>query len=160
MFTTDTHHNGITYLIQDRNKIMSNSVQELLEHKEFLDQPLHGDILVTGLGLGFINQYLLPRKDILSVTIVEKYQEVIDLVWDSCPRDDRFRIVHADADKWIPDWYFDWAWFDSWTDFYTTPQEKWMDMIEKKYKPYCENIFFWIPEEDRLKKEYINQPVP
>ena len=160
MFTTRTNPNGITYLIQDRNKIMSDSMQELLEHEEFLDQSLQGDILVTGLGLGFINRYLLPRKDILSVTIVEKYKEVIDLIWDSCPRDDRFRIVHADADKWIPDMYFDWGWFDSWTDFYTTPHTEWMDMIAKKYDPYCENIFFWIPDIDRGKLGYLNQPVP
>lgn len=160
MFKIDTYGNGVTYLVQNGNEIMSNSQQELLEHQEFLNRPLSGDVLVTGLGLGFINKYLIDKPDIKSVTIVEKYSEVIDLTWNTCPKDDRFSLVHADADTWEPTQTFDWGWFDSWTDFHHMAHEKWREVIREKYTPYIgENIFFWIPEEDRHKREHLSIPV-
>lgn len=37
-----------------------------------------GDVLVAGYGFGIVTKYLLKNPEVNSVTIVEKYQEVID----------------------------------------------------------------------------------
>lgn len=37
-----------------------------------------GDVLVAGYGFGLLTQYLFDNKRVISVTTIEKYQEVID----------------------------------------------------------------------------------
>ena len=92
--------------------IMSDTTKEYREHQEFFNKA-HGDVLVAGLGLGMIHQQLIENDDITSVTIVEKNQEVIDLVWEHCLKNEKFRLVHADIYEWQPDSTWDVGWFDS-----------------------------------------------
>lgn len=48
-------------------------------------QKASGDVLVVGLGLGVINEYLKENRNVTSITIVEKSQQVIDLVREIFP---------------------------------------------------------------------------
>ena len=79
-----------TRLVNGKNIMMTNRKSESDEHAVFFNQPLKGNVLVTGLGIGFVNEYLIKVPEIEKVVIVEKYQEVIDMVWPYCKRDDRF----------------------------------------------------------------------
>ena len=65
---------------------------------------------------------------------------MIDLVWDHCAKDDRFRLIHADIydvhfDKRND--LFDVGWFDSWTsqdgveDNFADPMNYERDMRER-----------------------------
>lgn len=74
-----------------------------------------GDVLIAGLGLGMIVHPLLEKPDIRSVTIIEKYQAVIDAVGHTLD-DPRVRIIHADIDTWTPDkaTVYDTIYFDIW----------------------------------------------
>ena len=95
--------------------IMQDTAQEYDDHA-WLIPKMSGDILIAGLGLGVVNVGLLANDAVTSVTIIEKEQDVIDLVWDDCAKDDRFTLIHADINTWkIPEgssWNA--GWFDTW----------------------------------------------
>ena len=74
-------HGEITVLYHNQQHIMSDRKSETHEHIPFFNQPLRGKILVTGLGVGLINEYLITIPEIEKVVIVEKYKEVIEMVW-------------------------------------------------------------------------------
>ena len=116
---------GDTELVNGKTFVMTDRKSESDEHAIFFNQPLKGNVLVTGLGIGFVNEYLIKVPEIEKVVIVEKYQEVIDMVWPYCKKDDRFEIVQADADTWAPTMYFDYAWLDHWTELHEMVQEDW-----------------------------------
>jgi len=128
--------------------IMQDTEAEYSEH-DWLMSRLSGDILIGGLGIGMINIPLLASSDITSVTIVEKNQDVIDLVWANCAKDDRFTIVCDDINTWDPDatdglptTSWDVGWFDTWLTF----DEKLSDYITRinnKYGSYVTEIGGW-----------------
>jgi len=115
--------------------IMQGTEPEYTDH-DWLTSRMSGDILIGGLGIGMIHIPLLASDDVTSVTIIEKEQDVIDLVWDDCAKDERFTIVCADIHTWeIPEGSsWDYAWFDTWL----THEEKLLDYIfrvKDKYAP-------------------------
>lgn len=90
------------------------SCEELFEHA-------HGRVLVAGLGLGAILWPLLDLADVESVLVLEKYQEVIDLVAPSLsghPRHEIVSIARADVLRWKPQpgEKFNTVWIDIWPD--------------------------------------------
>ena len=54
--------------------IMQDSFTEFEEH-QWLWGHATGDILVTGLGIGFVNEWLIKAPGVKSVTIIEKNQD-------------------------------------------------------------------------------------
>ena len=112
---------------------------------------LHTGMSRAGFGLGVLHQALMSNDKVKSVTIVEKYQDVIDLVWDHCAKDDRFRLIHADIydvhfDK--SNDLFDVGWFDSWTsqdgveDNIADPMNYERDMRER-FSDIVTDMHFW-----------------
>jgi len=67
-------------LKEEGNTWMSDLPCEIYQHMKFVPL-LKGDILVGGLGLGLILKMLEFNSEVKSVTIVEKSQDVINLVW-------------------------------------------------------------------------------
>tara|TARA_Y100000296_G_C5123272_1_gene231538 strand:- start:456 stop:1067 length:612 start_codon:yes stop_codon:yes gene_type:complete len=151
------HWGNATQLLYKGESIMSDRMAEYIEHLPFFLENLYGTVMVSGLGIGFINEVLIELEDIDKVIIVEKYQDVIDLVWPHCKKDERFEVVHADADTWEPTMHFDYMWLDHWTSE-THPdmkQEDWWKSIIEKYSPYCENIMVWKPSQ-LLREPHAN----
>lgn len=135
--------------------IMQDTTKEYRECQRFVNAA-SGDILIAGLGLGSIHTPLMEKSNVRSVTIVEKYQEVIDLVWDHCPKDDRFRLIHDDIYTWKPDRHFDIGWFDSWIGEDTTNETpyfhfspKYENTMIERYKQHCDQMFFWRSERSK-----------
>jgi hypothetical protein len=95
---------------------MSNTPAEVKDHEHFINIAT-GDILITGLGLGMCVQGLLkkdPNRDtVKSITVIEKSQDVINLVAPSIT-DPRVTIIHADAFTYEPEGMFDYVWHDIW----------------------------------------------
>lgn len=78
--------------------LSSNTSTEKLFYKCLED--LKGDVLVFGLGVGTSILPLLENTDIKSITVVEKQQEIIDLVSEIIKSQDisnKLEIIQADA---------------------------------------------------------------
>ena len=134
-----------TVLFNEHHNIMQDTTREYVEHEQFL-KSVYGDILIAGLGLGMINQPLMDNPNVKSVTIIEKFQDVIDMVWDHCPKNKKFRLIHDDIYKWDIDSKFDIGWFDSWVG--ERPHEEYKKVMVEKYGPYCREIMFWNSQKD------------
>lgn len=124
--------------------VMQDSAQEYYEHQPLWNNA-RGDILIGGLGIGLVNEYLVTKPEVTSVTIIEKYPEVIDLVWEHCARDSRFTLVQADAETWVPPsgsrW--DYAWFDTWLGNNPMNCDEYEQYMTAKYSQYCTTVAVW-----------------
>ena len=93
---------------------MTNTPAEVRDHYGFIHSAL-GSVLIAGLGLGMVIQALLDRGKCERIVVVEKSQDVIDLV-GPCYDDPRVEIVCSDIFDYKPKEHFDYAWFDIWPD--------------------------------------------
>ena len=157
--TTDNHwqvylemkvesHDSYTVLIKNSVNtympIMQDSEAEYNEHQWLWDNAT-GDVLIAGLGIGFVNEVLIANDNITSVTIVEIEQDVVDLVWEHCAKDDRFTLIIDDIETWdIPsDSSWDIAWFDTWDTKNILTMKEYNDLMIEKYSSYCDEIGIW-----------------
>ena len=124
--------------------IMQDSYAEYAEHQWLWDNAT-GDVLIGGLGLGVIHQTLMDNPDVTSVTIIENSQDVIDLVWDDCDKDDTFTLITADIETWIPpaDSSWDVAWFDTWLMDNVLSLDEYIDLMNARYGEFATNIGTW-----------------
>jgi len=137
---TEEPQDTYTLLYNECHCIMQDTTREYREHEQFL-KDAHGNIIVGGLGLGMVNQSLMENPNVTSVTIIEKYQEVIDLVWQHCPKNEKIRLVHADIYEWEPDSTWDIGWFDSWCG--ENEHIEYQKLMHEKYGSSCKDIRFW-----------------
>jgi spermidine synthase len=95
-----------------------------------------GNVLIAGLGLGMILHPILAKEAVTTVTVIEKYADVITLVEPSvkCPK---LTIVHADIFEWKPakGTKYDVVYFDIWNDQSTDDLEV-MSKLHQKFKSY------------------------
>ena len=139
-------HDRYTVLIKDDcpMPIMQDSEAEYNEHQWLWDNAT-GDVLVGGLGIGMIHQPLIDNPNVTSVTIIELEQDVVDLVWEHCAKDDSFTLVVADFETWIPpeDSSFDTVWADTWLVDNPLKMKEYRTLITDRYSQYTSNIGFW-----------------
>ena len=141
-------HDSYTVLLKDSVKtympIMQDSEAEYNEQQWLWDNAT-GDVLIAGLGIGFVNEVLIANDNITSVTIVEIEQDVVDLVWEHCAKEDRFTLIIDDIETWdIPsDSSWDIAWFDTWDTNNTLTMKEYNDLMIEKYSSYCDEIGIW-----------------
>ena len=142
----DEPYDNHTVLIKDGciMPIMQDSQAEYNEHQWLWDNAT-GDVLVGGLGIGMIHQALIDNPNVTSVTVVEIEQDVVDLVWEHCAKDESFTLVVADFETWNPPEgsSFDTVWADSWLTDNSLKQHEYRTLVEDKYGVYCDNIGFW-----------------
>ena len=124
--------------------IMQDSIAEYNEHQWLWDNAT-GDVLIGGLGIGMCHQPLIDNPNVTSVTIVEIAQDVVDLVWDSCAKDETFTLVLDDFETWTPpeDSSFDTVWADTWLIDNPLEHSEYKQRIETNYQNYTDNIGFW-----------------
>ena len=124
--------------------IMQDSEAEYNEHQWLWDNAT-GHVLVGGLGLGMIHQALIDNPNVTAVTIIEKEQDVVDLVWGHCVKDGTFNLVVADFETWTPPTgsSFDTVWADTWLVDNPLTMAEYYTLINNKYSSYTTNIGFW-----------------
>ena len=87
-------------LTEGNNVWMSLNPNEIETMKPFIEKG-QGDVLVLGLGMGYVPFMLSLKKDVKSVTIVEKDQEIIklfnSLIYPYFPYQNKIRIINDDA---------------------------------------------------------------
>ncbi|MFZ3264612.1 MAG: hypothetical protein WA172_11485 [Terriglobales bacterium] len=82
----------------------------------------HGDVLIAGLGLGMILHPMLKKEEVRSVTVIEKYQDVVDLVLPTLLTSEKLTVLLDDIYTWKParGRRYDVIWFDIWPDIEAT----------------------------------------
>lgn len=120
-------------LMRGEQVVMSNTPAEVNDHNYFI-RMAKGDILINGLGLGVVLQCLLEKESVKSITIIEKYKEVINLVGPTFQNDPRVKIIHADALEYNPPKgvTYDYVWHDIWDNICADNLEE-MKKLHKKY---------------------------
>ena len=101
---------------------MSDTDMERSSNQSFV-QHAYGDVMVAGLGIGLILNALREKVgsgDVRSITVYEKYQDVIDVVGPKLS-DLPIKIVCADILEYKPpkDERYDTIYFDIWPDINT-----------------------------------------
>lgn len=122
----------------------------------------HGDVLIGGLGIGMVLVPILQNPDVHSVTVVEKYQDVVDLVETGvrCSvhymQAAKLTIHTGDILEWTPykGQTFDFIYFDIWENVCTDNLAE-MTKLKRRFARRLnrENPKAWMGcwEEDRLR---------
>jgi spermidine synthase len=99
---------------------MSTSKLEQLIYQNFIDNAT-GDVLIFGLGLGFIIFPLLTDESITSVTVIDNDVDIINTVSPIIEKYDvynKLQIVEGDLNTYhqqIPTEKYDYIYFDIWS---------------------------------------------
>ena len=83
-------HRWMTY-----DTISKNQVKEIISHVDLAE----GDVITTGLGLGLREQLILSKKEVKSLTVIERSKELIDFHSQHSPwiTNKKLSIIHADV---------------------------------------------------------------
>ena len=124
--------------------VMQDSRGEYREHQWLWDNAT-GDVLIGGLGLGMVHEVLKNNSNVTSVTVIENSQDVIDLVWPYCVKDETFTLIKADIETWTPPQGSSWdvAWFDTWDVKNSLTWDAYKNLMQTRYSSYCTEIGFW-----------------
>ena len=119
-----------------REMMMSNTPMEYDTQREFLYKA-HGDVVIAGLGLGSVVFGIQDKENVTSITVIEKSQDVIDLITSQVTFNDKVKIICADAFEWKPEkgTRFDCAFLDIWPYINSDVYEE-MVTIKKWYSKF------------------------
>ena len=104
-------------LTRNGSCVMSNTPMELRTNAEFV-RKAKGHVHINGLGLGVVLLAVLMKPEVESVTVVEKNEDVINLVAPSFAPFDKLTIIQGDALEYKPPAKkkFGAVWHDIWND--------------------------------------------
>jgi len=111
--------------------IMTDTWMEQATNREFVRQA-RGDVLVAGLGIGMVLMAIQDKEEVTSITVVEKEQEVIDLVKPQLPLKDWVTVVHSDIFEFQTKMNYDVIYFDIWDSICADNWEQ-MKTLHRKF---------------------------
>ena len=76
-----------------------------------LIEAARGDVLITGLGIGYVLLPIFEKPDVHTVTVIEECQDVIDLVLPYIAHP-KLTVILGSAFEWLPERTYDSMWFD------------------------------------------------
>lgn len=119
--------------------IMSNVPMEEYTNETFIKEA-KGDILIGGLGIGFIILPLMQKESVTSITVIEKYKDIIDMITNQIKFNNKVNIIHDDVFTYKPiDTKYDYIYVDIWnvinSDVYTSQ----MIPLKNGYKQYLKD---------------------
>ena len=122
-------------LMVNGHLMMTDTDMERITNLDFVRRAT-GDVLVAGLGLGMILHPICAKPDVRSVTVIEKYAEVTDLVRASLPNHRALHVVTADIFAWKPvkGVKYDTIYFDIWPDLSPDNLPE-MATLHRKFSP-------------------------
>lgn len=120
-------------LMRGQTVVMSNTPMEINTNYDIIRRA-NGRVLINGLGIGMVLTAILQKPEVSEVWVIEKYQEVIDLVGPTFAADPRVKIIHADALEYKPPkgMKFDCVWHDIW-DFICSDNLEEMAKLHRRY---------------------------
>lgn len=144
-----------TRLMHGSEVIMSDTPAEESDHY----QPVlcaKSHILINGLGLGMVLLNCLLQDSVTKATVIEKSEDVINLVSPTYHRmfGDKVEIVHADAFEYSPpkEVRYGMVWHDIWTYICADNLEE-MKRLHRKYGKKTDWQGSWCRRECELAKK-------
>lgn len=127
--------------------VMSDTQMEKRTNREFCVSA-HGDVLIGGLGIGMVLLAVQDEDRVRSITVIEKYQDVIDLVAPQLPLNDKVQIICADVFDWKPPkgTQYDCVYMDIWDYINKKVYNEEMKPLKRKWGHYLK------PKEDSPKR--------
>lgn len=120
--------------------VMSNTPSEMETNIEFVNNA-NGHVLIAGLGLGMVLLAIQDKETVKSITVIERFKDVIQLVSTQLPLNKKVSIIHANIYNWIPenDMKYDTIYFDIWD---TMEPEDFLKLLKLKerFKPSLNTI--------------------
>lgn len=95
--------------------VMSDTRMEQVTNGDFVLNA-HGKVLIGGLGIGMVLLAIQDKPDVEEIVVVEKYQEVIDLVRNQLPLNNKVRVVCEDIFEYEPEQKFNTIYLDIWNN--------------------------------------------
>jgi len=133
-----------TSLTCNGDEWMTDGRQEYIEHAAFVSEA-YGSVLTTGIGVGFLPNLMLSTGKCTKISVIEKNQGVVDLVWPYLQS--RFfgsgvelSLIQADANEYVPQEDYDFGWADHYKYF---PSNEERAIINDLWSPTVKRIFFW-----------------
>jgi hypothetical protein len=113
-FRAPVSHGDYASLYVNGELVMSDTMMEKQSNRQFVREA-KGDVLIAGLGIGMILLPTLNKAEVTSITVIEKEQDVIDLVSPHYQHD-KLKVICADIFEWSPakGQKFDTIYFDIW----------------------------------------------
>lgn len=120
--------------------VMSDTYMEKRTNSGFCANA-YGDVLIGGLGIGMIIMAIQDDERVKSITVLEKYQEVIDMITAQLPFNDKVKIIYADVFKWKPEkgQKFDCIYMDIWNYVNSDVYQDEMKPLKRKYSRYLKS---------------------
>ena len=117
--------------------VMSDTDMEQRTNLRFCSKA-YGDIIIGGLGIGMIIMAIQDKPEVKSITVIEKNQEVIDLVASQLNFNEKVNIICADVFEWKPERgvKYDMAYMDIWNWINEDIYKKEMQPLKRKYERF------------------------
>ena len=145
-------HGEYIKLIVNGELMMSDTPMEKRTSIDFVSNA-EGEVLICGLGIGLVILPLLESEKVKSITVIEKYQDVIDCVlpqikgYDS---ENKLNVICADCFDFTTDKRFDTIFIDIWPCVNSDIYKEEMQPLKRKYKKFLKserrtmkNIYVW-----------------
>lgn len=149
--------NGTIELLEDGRCWMSDNKNDKATQQPLIE-PCSGNVLVGGLGIGYIVERLAEKPEVRSVVVVEKSPEVVELVWGHLDTKGKAVVVCCDIFNYLSlrREGFDFICLDVWKD---ESKEEYKNVLlplrklaEKSVSP--ENVLCW--QENEMRKKWHN----
>lgn len=129
-----------TRLMYRGQVIMSDTDLEKRTNQEFI-MHAHGDVLLGGLGIGLVLMEIQEKKDVKTITVLEKSKEVIQMVGEQLNLNEKVKIIQADVFEWEPREcdYFNTIYMDIWPCINQDIYFNQMEPLIEKYQRYLDH---------------------
>lgn len=141
--------------------VMSNTSMEKRTSADFVINA-EGDVFICGLGIGLVIMPLLEKKSVKTITVVEKYQDVIDIVLPQIQdydKENKLNVICDDCFEYIPEKKYDTIFIDIWAYINSDVYKEEMLPLKRKYRKYLtengkqkKNIFVWAENQARYNQ--------
>lgn len=115
--------------------VMSDTDMEKRTNARFVANA-HGNVLIGGLGIGMILLAIQDKSNVEKIIVVEKSEEVIELVKDQLPLNNKVEIVHADVWEYVPLCKFNTIYMDIWNFINTDVYKDSMKPLLSRYRKF------------------------
>lgn len=122
-------------LLHKNEVVMSDTAMEKRTNSKFVINA-HGNVLIGGLGIGMILLAIQDKSNVERIIVVEKSEEVIALVKDQLPLNNKVEIVNEDVWEYMPSCKFNTIYMDIWNYINTDVYKDSMKPLISKYRKY------------------------
>lgn len=122
-------------LIHKGEVVMSDTDMEKRTNANFV-RNAHGKVLIGGLGIGLILLAIQDNTEVEKIVVVEKHKEVIDLVKDQLPLNEKVEVVNADVWEYTPTEKFNTIYMDIWNYINTDVYRDSMKPLIARYRKF------------------------